>query len=273
MGLSLSLLDFNVTITDDGNSTFEFYKKPAKKPTFVHHKSAQPLKFKNNIIRNERNRISQRCTASSAKEKHNKEFDNILRLKGYSHDLIDSTKSTKSIPQVLQADPQPTDKTDWFYFKIPYVSDTVDYKLRKIFRQEGLPIRVAHKSSTLRQMLTPLKTNKACDRINCPMSHTGHCFTREVVYKIRCEKCHKCYIGSTIRHTHDRIKEHLSNANSSVLKHLLQCQTNCIDINVYIIARNNDPINIRLLEAHYIRTLKPEINSREECIELRDLLF
>ena len=160
-------------ITDDGNSTFEFYKKPAKNPTFVHHKSAQPLKFKNNIIRNERNRISQRCTASSAKEKHNKEFDNILRLKGYSHDLIDSTKSTKSIPQVLQADPQPTDKTDWFYFKIPYVSDTVDYKLRKIFRQEGLPIRVAHKSSTLRQMLTPLKTNKTCDRINCPMSHTG----------------------------------------------------------------------------------------------------
>ena len=84
LGLSLSLLDFNVTITDDGNSTFEFYKKPAKNPTFVHHKSAQPLKFKNNIIRNERNRISQRCTASSAKEKHNKEFDNILRLNGYS---------------------------------------------------------------------------------------------------------------------------------------------------------------------------------------------
>ena len=36
-GLSLSLLDFKVTITTNGESSFEFYKKPAKKPLFVHH--------------------------------------------------------------------------------------------------------------------------------------------------------------------------------------------------------------------------------------------
>ena len=33
-GLSLSLLDFKVVISKDGNSSFEFYKKPAKKPLF-----------------------------------------------------------------------------------------------------------------------------------------------------------------------------------------------------------------------------------------------
>ena len=31
-GLSLSLFDFKVTISEDGRSSFEFYKKPAKKP-------------------------------------------------------------------------------------------------------------------------------------------------------------------------------------------------------------------------------------------------
>ena len=38
-GLSLSLLDFKVTISKDGKSSFEFYRKTAKKPLFVHHQS------------------------------------------------------------------------------------------------------------------------------------------------------------------------------------------------------------------------------------------
>jgi len=45
-GLSLSLLDFKLTITTNGESSFEFYKKPAKKPLFVHHQSALPKVFK-----------------------------------------------------------------------------------------------------------------------------------------------------------------------------------------------------------------------------------
>ena len=36
---------------------FEFYKKPAKKPLFVHHRSAIPTKSTLNFIRNERKRI------------------------------------------------------------------------------------------------------------------------------------------------------------------------------------------------------------------------
>ena len=62
-GLSLSLLDFKVTISKDGKSSFEVYKKKktAKKPLFVHHQSAIPKKSKINFIRNERKRIDDRC--------------------------------------------------------------------------------------------------------------------------------------------------------------------------------------------------------------------
>ena len=49
-GLSLSLLDFKVTITTNGESSFEFYKKPTKKPLFVHHQSALPKCSKTNSI-------------------------------------------------------------------------------------------------------------------------------------------------------------------------------------------------------------------------------
>ena len=56
-GLSLSLLDFKVTISKDGNSSIEFYEKPAKKPLFVHHQLAIPTKSKLTFIRSERKRI------------------------------------------------------------------------------------------------------------------------------------------------------------------------------------------------------------------------
>ena len=51
--LSLSLLDFTVTIKPDGDTEFEFYKKKAKKPVFLNYRSAIPNKTKRSIIRNE----------------------------------------------------------------------------------------------------------------------------------------------------------------------------------------------------------------------------
>ena len=56
-GLSLSLLDFKVTISTNGESSFEYYKKPAKKPLFVHLQSALPRNSKNYLIRNKRRRL------------------------------------------------------------------------------------------------------------------------------------------------------------------------------------------------------------------------
>ena len=40
-----------------------------------------------------------------------------------------------------------------------------------------------------------------------------------------------------------------------------------------VITRENDPVNLQLHKAYYIRKYKPELNSREECTELNDLLF
>ena len=36
---------------------------------------------------------------------------------------------------------------------------------------------------------------------------------------------------------------------------------------------DNDPVNLRLFEAFYIRKNKPTLNPREECMEFADLLF
>ena len=111
-------------------------------------------------------------------------------------------------------------------------------------------------------------------RANCPIIRTKLCLLRNAVYQITCNNCNQHYIGSTTRFIHYRVREHLNNDNSSVKKHLSQCQNKvykCIEIKSIVL--ENDPANPRLFEAFYIRKYKPIINFREECSEFADLLF
>ena len=212
-GLSLSLIDFKVTISNDGNISFEFYKKPAKKTLFVHHQSAMRTKSKLNFIRNERKCIKDRCSSSISAKQHLNTFDDILRLNGYPEDTIEQTKR----PQNPQQNPQPGD-TEWSYFKIPYISERLNHKITNIFRKENIPIRIAHKFHTLRQALSHTSTERKCTRDKCPISNTRLCLRRNAVYQLTCNSCDQQYIGSTTRFIHDHVREHINNENSSVKK-------------------------------------------------------
>ena len=112
---------------------------------------------------------------------------------------------------------------DWLYLSIPYISDTVDHKIRNMFKREGLHVRIACKSTTLRQILQKKKEPPTCNRQNCATSADHICFNKNVVYKITCNKCHLFYIGSPVRNLPDRVHEHLSKQVSSVFKHLAAC--------------------------------------------------
>ena len=52
-----SSLDFNITITNHGQTEFEFYKKKAKKPLFVHYKTDLPKATKINFASSETNNL------------------------------------------------------------------------------------------------------------------------------------------------------------------------------------------------------------------------
>ena len=168
-GLSLSLLDFKVTITTNGESSFEFYKKPAKNPLFVHPQSALPKRSKTNFIRNKRRHIQQRCSTQITSNKHDGDFDNILRLSGYPEHTIEETKHL----QKHQRDPQ-TQTKEWHYLKIPFISDRLNQKITGIFKRENIPVRIVHKSYTLRQALSHNATEKKCNRPKLP--HRRHRF-------------------------------------------------------------------------------------------------
>jgi len=101
------------------------------------------------------------------------------------------------------------------------------------------------------------------------------CLRRNTVYQFTCNSCGQQYIGSTTRFIHDRVREHVNNENSSVKKHLYSCQNEDLykGIEVEIVMSENDPANLRLYKAFYIRKYKPTLNSREECTEFADILF
>lgn len=52
-GLSLSLIDFKDILSESSERSLEFYKKPAKKPLFLHHQTTLPGNSKINFICNE----------------------------------------------------------------------------------------------------------------------------------------------------------------------------------------------------------------------------
>ena len=120
--------------------------KQSLEPLFVHHQSAMPKKSKINFIGNEWKRIEDRCATQTTSVKHQNMFDDILRINGYLEDSIDQTKH----PQSHQRN-SPPPNVDWSYLKIPYISERLNHKITNIFRKEGIPVRVAHRSYTLRR--------------------------------------------------------------------------------------------------------------------------
>ena len=142
---------------------------------------------------------------------HLNTLDDILRLNGYPQNSIEQAKG----PQNPQRNPQPAN-TEWSYLKIRYISERLNHGITNIFRKENIPVRIAHKSYTLRQALSHTSTERKCTRDKCPISQTGLCLRRNAVYQLTSNSCDQQYIGSSkTRFIHDLVKEYVDNENSS----------------------------------------------------------
>ena len=102
------------------------------------------------------------------------------------------------------------------------------------------------------------------------------------MYQLTCNSSDQQYIGSTTRFIHDRPPEHINIEKSSVKnKRKNKIEQNKTKqqkkyykgIKVKIFISENDPANLHLYKAFYIRKCEPTLNYRELCIEFADLLF
>ena len=149
------------------------------------------------------------------------------------------------------------------------------------FRRYHLKARLVHRSYTLRGAINSKRpTTNNCGKGNCLILNSGICHRANVVYDVECQACKQHYIGSTVRHLHERLEEHLSvpskRSSSSVHRHVTRClgrEATSSDIAVSILASDPDPVNLRLREQLLINRLKPSINSREEYAAFSHLAF
>ena len=221
-----------------------------------------PYTSKISIIQNERKRIRERCSSNSVAQTFDKQLDKILTMNGYPEEAIAHSRTTSTTRQ--------NRNKDFLYLKLPYINDKVDYTIKRIFKKEGINIRLSHRNRTIRNYLSKHQTQE-CTLHDCSVNKKAICHLKNVVYRLVCSQCKKTYIGSTIRLLHTRIKEHHTNNQSSVFKHLHECQN--ASFTTDIIGRESDEANLRLREAILIRQHKPQINSRYEQEQYQDFLF
>jgi hypothetical protein len=259
---SLSLLDFKVSM-ESGTPTFSFFRKQARKPVFINYKSAMPEQAKLSCIRNEMNRIEERCSIQEEGQYHLNKFKETLRMNGYPEHIIRNSRTKVAAPKHQKA-------RDFVYLKFPFLNDRVQRQVQNIFRRNDLPVRVFDKNATLRNSLQRRTQPDQCQLRNCSISDGHICHIKRCVYTMRCKVCNAIYIGSTLRALHIRVREHLTQERSSVFDHKRQCRG---DFDVTITAKARDNTSLRFKEALLIKRLQPAINQKRESEELTSLTF
>ena len=190
---SISLLDFTLTITT-GCVHFQPFVKTAKSDVMLHGGTALPNKMKHNIVRNEWQRIKNRCGEPSNIHNVRKIFKEKLYRNGF--DMIPNLNSKYRSVQ--------SNTTKPFYLSIPFISDEYDTRIRRALRTLNVPIRIVHKGKALQNILNksnafaPTRSGK-CEMPGCPInSHL--CYKKLIVYKCVRKRCGQFYIGSTHEH-------------------------------------------------------------------------
>ena len=126
------------------------------------------------------------------------------------------------------------DKSDVYYFKLPYIGNLSHHIKNKFSKLSKDPIPNYLKSF--------------------------------LVYKFTCVSCSSSYIGKTCRHFKTRIEEHIKKDNEShIFKHLHSTATYFDSYNSLcfkIIDKANSKFDIKIKEALHINWRKPNLNSQ-----------
>ena len=192
-----------------------------------------------------------------------KNFEKLLNTNGYPPNTMKTAKRRPSQHRTRY-------KEDSVFFNFPFFNDPTHWKIRKIFKEAELPVKLYNTNTSLRDKLKKKEAPPECEKSDCSMSATGLCFSRKCVYQLTCRGCKAFYIGSTIRELHTRVHEHLTSDKSSVYQHRQRCRET---FKVDIITRSWDAKCLRFKEAIAIKEKAPTINSRSECDELSHFLF
>ena len=110
--------------------------------------------------------------------------------------------------------------------------------------------------------------------IICPHGKEGDCMVSGVVYLITCKQCREEYVGETGRPLCIRAREHLDGLKKSRIttplgEHRVQHHGNAdVEVEITILAREQEISARRTLEALWIKAKDPKINRKDERVAI-----
>ncbi|XP_044751210.1 uncharacterized protein LOC123311367 [Coccinella septempunctata] len=229
----------------DNKVKLKWYRKNTHSDKIIHFYSDQNINVKINTINQMKKRISKICHKSFIEEGIRK-LHHILRENAYPNSMLKKLLYANSETQTGQTEEQNMTTTRTHYASYPNITNLTG-KLKNVFREDNVKIAV-YNQKTIRSLYTKIK-----DPIPTPLQSN-------VVYKINCENCDKCYIG----HTSQWVKSRMALHKSDIRKYPERC---ALAAHAHSLDHHIDFENVEILktESNYQKRLIHEmININKE---------
>ena len=269
---------------NNGELEYKYYRKEQKKQITLNFRSHHPMKTKVEVARNFYKTACTNSSSPSFTEESYRVIDKLLENNGYINPRQFISYKLKGVRS--QLDPGAKTVT----LKLPYISEEISHQILKFIKNKRLPITVVFLPGIkLKELFCASRPydRRKCVSPNClicPRLITDRvdCSKMAPIYRITCNICLQCYIGESSRSLHDRLSEHLRFANNptcrSYKEEALAVHYNSLhpgqpaELKFELLGSESNTIIRKIKEAHYIFTLKPEINDKEECVLLQRFL-
>jgi len=162
----LKLLDLKINV-EEGGLSIGFYRKEARTNMFMNANTALPTNLKDRIVANERARIGSRCQDADERRNEMIEFDRRLKSNGFRRVDVEKMERRMSRKRRSVESESSFVNNAPFFFSVPFVSDPVNGRLRKLFRKNGIHVIIALKGRTLRNLLQKTSKQRECKIPNC----------------------------------------------------------------------------------------------------------
>ena len=271
----LPFMDVKVMKTEDELQRM-IYRKPTFTGLYTRWDSFCPTKHKLNLIRSLTSRAIKICSESKLEE----ELQNlrvIFRKNGYPTELVERiiTQTTTKPPKTKeQSEASPGSIV---FLKLPWIGE-ISRKFKKEIEET---ITKASVTTTPIVSFTTRHTFNGVYKDSLPTTSKSF-----VVYNFQC-CCGKQYVGKTTQVLSERIKQHVTNKlvetktmkkernDTAITRHLRENLT-CLmasprkRFKVLMEARSKN--NLDVLEALFIKQLKPELCQQKETMRVLELI-
>ena len=257
----------------NGTVHVKWYRKESSKNIILHAQSAHPTAVKRAIIRNMRKTAEQVSNGEVERSESLRLASEIITSNGYTvrSRLSRRASSRRNVQQGENRIP----------LCLPFISDRVSSAIKRCITQAQLDQDVVLVNIPRENIRKQLVRNRLYDRacisrncVICPYGRLGDCAKSGIVYQIECLNCHALYIGETGRPLGVRINEHMASKRRRSLVSPLGKHRNedhsgdDFDVKCTILAFETDISARKTLEAAWILTRNPAMNSRNEHLSI-----